>query len=236
MKKLLIITIFFTNLFINYSFAAQIKEVVDGSELVFNISNKDLNRIKIINDKILNIKHAEDELIISSIDELGESYIRSARSDTELIAIYIITEKGHTYKLLLKPKSIPSTQIILKNSEISPTLNNNLDIAVDNSEKIDILNLLKLMAGSNLKIDKNYVLSSSTGIFFQSKEIEVKKFMLYQSDNLTGLVLKLKNKTSEEIRIAEKTFYREGVKAIMMETNKLNPKSEIIVYIVLKSI
>lgn len=230
------LTLIFTLIFTFYShilFGAQIKEVVDGSELALHISNRDLNRIKVIGDKILSLKYPNDDLTLSAVDELGEVYIRPSRNDVEKIAVFVITEKGYTYKLTLLPKNISSTQIILKNNSLNSPLKEKQEIALDTTEKNEVLELIKFMRTNTLSENSKYKIQSISGTWFKSKKIIAKKALIYQGEAFTGLVLTLKNKVNDTLHISEKTFFKKGVRAVSLETNTLDPKSEINLYIVL---
>lgn len=218
----------------NAAFATQIREVVDGSELSFNISVRDLNRIKVMDDRIQTLSYRDDELVIANVEHLGEVYIRPANNNMEPITGFIITEKGYTYKLRFVPQNISSTQIMLKNVESIQSSRSSNDISDSSPEKKEIAELIKLMATTIALKNAKYNVKSTSGIWFSADKIEARKVMIFEGENLTGMKLLLKNKTEEEIKIAEKTFYRDGVRAVSLDTNILAPKASINLYIVLQ--
>ena len=130
--------VFFSFFVSTSAFSAQIKEARADSELTFSISAYDLNRIKVVDDRVKNIKMNEGEFEV--IDELdsGEVYIRPIRfisssinprpinsgsinakssSSNSTQVIFVTTEKGYTYKLTLNSERIPAEQIFIKNIE-----------------------------------------------------------------------------------------------------------------------
>lgn len=247
-RVVIITTILINNLTTSFNLAnatAYIKEVDEASETSVNISSKDLNRIKVIGDKIKHIKSSEGEIIISPINELGDVYIKIVDASIQSASVFIITEKGYTYKLLLKPKDMPSNQIILKNSSalsnISDTTKqstnseNNLSPGSDTTEKQQILELIKSMQNNTLPETTKYETYSESGTYLKTKELEVKKLTLYKGETFTGLILKVKNRSDEkDITLLERTFEREGVRAVLLESNII-PKSEtILAYIILQ--
>jgi type-F conjugative transfer system secretin TraK len=216
------------------AFSAQIREVVDGSELAFNISIRDLNRVKVIGDRVQTLKCPEDEIILSAIENLGEIYIRPIKEGGMSISCFMITEKGNTYKIRFTPKDIASTQIILKNIEnipVSTSANESTNLI---GEKSDIVELMKLMSSGTIQSNDKYKISSINGVWFTAKEIEAKKTLLFQGEHLTGMVLNVKNKSDLELKISEKTFFKEGVRAVSIENNVIQPNSSVSLYIVLK--
>jgi type-F conjugative transfer system secretin TraK len=231
MKKIIIYFVIFCKL----AFATQIRDVTDGSELSFNISNRDVNRLKVSGDRIQTLQYPDDALIISSIENLGEVYFR-VEKDLKEISCFVITEKGKTYKLRLIPKNISSTQIILRDIE-QPSLNTELkEEGVYTFEKSDLVEMMKVMRTGGGKSNNKYKISSTSGLWFVSKEIEAKKVLIFTGETLIGLQMQLKNKTDNEIKISEKTFYKDGVRAVSMDSNILPPKSSTNLYIIINNI
>lgn len=230
MRIYFIIIILFTGIL--KSRAAQVKEVYDDTEVNVTISSKDLTRIKIVDDKILKVHYTDDDLILSGVDEKGEVYLRPATPDKKPLNAFIVTQKGHTYQVLFIPSDIPSGQVILKNNEIIGEKNNNLSVGVEVEEKQEIINLIKFMKTGQTSDKEQYTIIREAGTYFKADKIEVKKFQRYKGRQFTGLSLKLINKDTKEIKLAEKTFFKEGVRAILMESNVIAPMSEVLLYII----
>ena len=60
--------------------AAQVKEVEDGDEFTAEISKLDINRVKVVGDRIRDVKINSGDLDISLDEKNGEVYIRAAHS------------------------------------------------------------------------------------------------------------------------------------------------------------
>lgn len=99
-------------------YALQEKVVCADSEVEGFISNKELNRIKVSNDRIRAIRANAGELEILEDKHLGDIYVRALTN--KAINLFVSTEKGYTYKLNLLPKKASAEQIVLTNTELLP--------------------------------------------------------------------------------------------------------------------
>ena len=97
----------------NISFATQIRDVSGNDELLLEISQTELTRISVENDKISSLQFSNNILDVTTDTKLGEAYIKPRTENS--VNLFVSTKKGFVYKLLLNPINIPSTQIILKN-------------------------------------------------------------------------------------------------------------------------
>jgi hypothetical protein len=112
--------------FCNTVFATQIRDVVGNDELLFEIAALELTRIAVENDYIASLQFANNVLEVKMDKKLGQAYVMPKSTDP--INLFVTTQKGFVYKLLLNPSSIPATQIILKNKRtlISPDITNGI--------------------------------------------------------------------------------------------------------------
>ena len=115
--------VFFSFFASTSAFSAQIKEARADSELTFSISAYDLNRIKVVDDRVKNIKMNEGAFEV--IDELdsGEVYIRPIRFISSSINSSLIKpssiNSGSSDTGLVNPglSSSNSTQVIFLTTE-----------------------------------------------------------------------------------------------------------------------
>ncbi len=101
------------------AYAKQNRIIYDGGEVTLNISADQLTRIKVEFDRISSVKLNQGELEFLEDKKIGDIYLKPSNARILPINAFISTEKGRTYKLLLKPKQIPSEQIILTDQEDS---------------------------------------------------------------------------------------------------------------------
>lgn len=97
--------------------AAIIRPLDDLKIIEVPISQKDLTRIAVKDDRILTVFGQHGDYVLESDEEQGQVFIRpttSARS--KAISLTITTENGHTQDLRLLPKDQPSETLLLKAS------------------------------------------------------------------------------------------------------------------------
>lgn len=82
------------------------------------ISLDDLTRFKTIDDRIKLVYANAGEIEVRDDVVLGEVYIRLIRSSMSPITIFVATEKGRTYKMLLVPQKIPAEQVFIRHKEV----------------------------------------------------------------------------------------------------------------------
>jgi len=221
MKKLLFINFLFFLFLSNSSFAAQIKDLEDGDEFSAEISRTDLNRIKVVGDRIRDVKINNMELDVSLDEKVGEVYIRAAHSaENKPINIFIITQQNFTYKGILYPKSIPAEQIIVRNDMVPVGGDMEVTKVGKNSYEQQIISLMKAMREKKrlesyqIKYEKKYV---------DLGDLSMRRNTVYKGQNFIGEIFVLKNSTSQVLNLEEKIFFKNGVKAVKIEKPDLLP-------------
>ena len=227
-KKYLIIL---SLIFANEAMAIQNKEVNDGDEFNAVISRNDLNRIKVVNDKIRDIKSNNQELDLNVDEKNGEVYLRVASAyENKPINIFILTQQNQTYKGILYPKLIPAEQIILNNENIGLANNYLNKINNKNSYEKEILELMNAMRRGQ-KIE-NYQIKRNSK-YIDLGDLSMKRSEIYKGINMTGEVYIIKNSTKQILNLDEKFFYKNGVKAIKIEKRELLPNEQSQVFIII---
>lgn len=216
-------------LFANQAHALQIKEVYEGVEIHANISSNDINRIKVIDDKIRSVRGNAGEIEITKDPELGEVYIRVAkRGYKKPINLFVTTEKNSTYKLLLSPVSIPSEQIFLRNLTTTTEIEKN---KTPSSYKQKLIALYKSMSGQDGGY-KNFDVKNLKGKYDLTEALEVKNLKRYQGEDFRGDVIEIKNSSSEDIFFNEDVFKGRGVAAVKIDSMLLAPKEKTLAYVI----
>lgn len=215
----------------NQSLAMQNKEVNDGDEFSAVISKNDLNRIKVANDKIRDIKSNNQELDLSVDEKNGEVFLRVANGyENKPINIFILTQQNQTYKGILYPKAIPAEQIILTNDNIafSPTFLNKINHK--NTYEKEILELMSAMS-KGLKIE-NYQIKKFAK-YIDIGDLSMRRQEIYKGLALTGEIYLIKNPSKQIINLDEKIFYKNGVKAIKINKRELLPSEQTEIFIII---
>jgi len=212
--------------------AAQVKEVEDGDEFTAEISKLDINRVKVVGDRIRDVKINSGDLDISLDEKNGEVYIRAAHSaENKPINIFVITQQNFTYKGILYPRSIPSEQIILRNDSV-PLGGGDVELVKvggKNSYEQQIISLMKAMREKK-RLESYQVKSDKKHI--DLGDLSMRRSSVYKGQNFIGEIFVLKNSTNQVLNLDEKIFFKNGVKAIKIEKSDLLPEETTEIYIV----
>lgn len=212
------------------SMAAQTKMVEDGSEFSAEISKSDINRIKVVGDRIKDIKSNSGELEVSVEEKKGEIYIRPTTiAENRPLNLFIITEQGFTYKALLYPKAIPAEQILLRNDDV--VTNSDVEVAkiTKNSYEQQIIALIRAMREKK-KVEGYQVKSDRKNL--DLGDLDVRRISVYKGQNFIGEIFTLKNSTKTLISVEEKMFFKNGVRAVKIENPNLLPDESTEIFIV----
>ncbi len=226
----LYVFIFFYFVVNSQSFASQIRQMNDGDEQSATISKQDINRIKLIGDRIRSTKFNSGELEISQDDSLGEIYIRPTKFvENKPLNLFIISEQNFTYKLLLYPKAVPSEQIIIQNDSVVANSDDEVSRISKNSYQQQIINLIKAMRVST-KLEGYQITNSKK--YIDLGGLELKRIRTYKGQSFIGESFILKNDSNQILNLDDKMFFKSGVRAIKIEKSSLLPDETTEIFIV----
>lgn len=210
------------------AYALQLKEALDGSEIHANISAADLNRIRLKNDRIISAKVNLGDVNIDYEKTTGDIYLRLAKPRYKTtVNLFLISERGFTYKLLLTSKFIPSAQIILHNTEIVAPITK---AKKTDSFKQQIIRLYKAMsADQNLE---GYKIEYQNKKKFLHKALKARLVTTYSSGEFTGYVYEVKNLKKAELFLKEQQFFTPGVLAIKLDNFMLEKGESTKIFII----
>ena len=220
---------------VNYAFA-KVYEIERDGELTAIISRHNPNRIKVINDRIKRIDCNEAELSIRSDSNTGEIFLKPA-SKNDTFNIFITTEQGITYKLLLKAKDIISQQIFLQRKEFTlknyseavgirkekPIETDSYYFDFEEDFKIASINLLKHMSSFHTLKEFN-IIQRHSNILKYKKGLKVSwEYSYIKNDNsgISGEILYITNKTGQDVELNELDFFSTGIRAVKLDKHTL---------------
>ena len=214
----------------NVSNAAQVRQMEDNDEQSADISKQDINRIKLVGDRIRSTKFDLAELKVSQDDALGEIYIQLLRpGQTKPLNIFITSEQNFTYKLILYPKAIPAEQILIKNDSAVVSSDSEVSKTTKNSYQQQIIALLKAMRNKS-KLESYQISNSKKSI--DLGDIEMKRLSTYKGQNFIGESFILINDSNKILNLEEKMFFKNGTRAIKIEKPILLPNEATEIFIV----
>ena len=205
---------------------ASTKEIpfADNEQIAITLSNRDINRILVKNDKIQSV-NGPTGLYTAKNDEIGSAYINLNSSDT-CFTIFISTVNGHNLSLLVSPRTTPGRTIILEPT--SPLLLANIEETSDYQKTL--VTLITGMINNKILSDYFYtqIKKPKSNDFYNIADI--KEIASYNGAQLLGIVSEIKNKTKNLITIKPSYFYAPGVRAVALSKQIIAPSETVMLY------
>ena len=232
MKGKIYFLIFLVFVNVTPAYSTQIIEVFDDAEISATISSSELNRIKIKGDRIKDVLTVDGKFYFEEtvLSELGELYLKTTGSVVSTVSIYIHSELGKTYKMLLIPKKISGEQIFLIDKELEAETK--IKISDDYAKEIAdfVINMKTGSFSANYRTIHNLVrLKRKVGDKFR---LSLKTKYTPKKEGFIGEVFEVENISKTASILKHSDFYREGVKAIRFSKQYLSSKEKGLIYII----
>lgn len=215
-------------LFTKISYAAQIIEVVDDIEIKATISSYELNRVKIEGGKIEGFRALEGDLVAVPDAKKGELFIHLPRKYSGKVTnLFLTSDSGATFKLLLVPRNIPAEQIFLVERATRDK-----KLAIGNDYRSNILSfykgLYKRSPIPDYKISYKKKKSKVNGL----KLTKVATYTANDKAGFVGEIFEVRNKSKEVKIIRPQDFYKDGARAIKLNSHILEKDQTTEMYII----
>ena len=213
----------------------------EDSQVAVNLSNKDINRIFVLNDKIVSF-NAPDNRLIAHNDASGSVFMNVSGKDT--FVVFITTEMDRHFSLLITPKDESGATIKFVPKTLAPIDYSNHSLQAMNFEssspyeKTLIHLLTDVMRGDTppgyseipssgfVKIAVTDLPRHPQGLKKLSQRVE----SLFLGGELVVLVLLVTNHSQEMLPLKDNDFYLPGVRAIAIASTHLGPNQSTEVY------
>ena len=224
-----ILLIFILATFFSGAYALQLKSVKDNEAVLAKISSKDLSQIFVLNDRILNTRGINGAYELIKDEQQGVIFIKPSMAyQHKAFNIFLSTEQGHSYNLLLTPMDIPAENIELK--PLSPA-----NVQADRWERnspyletlIQLINNMEndLYPEGYAVIDINKCKANKI-----TSNVTAELVTLYRGHHLQGEIWLIKNKGSETANLKLHNFFKNGIRAVAIEDEVLAGGDETYVY------
>ena len=112
-----------TAFFLSNAYAAQIRIAQGDAEISAVISANEVSRISLTGDRISSVVRTPAGYQLEHDSQIGDIYLVPLPGVPidKIVNLFITSEKGYSYQLLLTPRDIPSEQIIIRGPK--PPLN-----------------------------------------------------------------------------------------------------------------
>jgi type-F conjugative transfer system secretin TraK len=211
----------------------QIRVTEDNGEVVAAISAKEPTRIHLVGDRIRSVKKTTGEFTLSHDAKTGDVYLTPGNnlSGKNTINLFVISEKGHTYQLLLTKSDRPAGQVFIKHVGANAGLAHQWEIKTP--YKAAAIALYQAMArGEPIP---GYRVNHSSRVVQLWDQAFVMREGRYTGANMVGEIYRITNTTESPLSFEEREFYRPGVIGVKANALRLAPDENTLVYVILDS-
>lgn len=190
-----------------------------------------MNRLAVINDRIVNIFGEEETFTIQTDEHTGQVFIKPTPDNgNKPIALTIITENGLTQDLTLIPTQTKAATIILKqaaNKSYNPGLEVLPGLSRNQTKEEEWLRVLKQAVLGELPVLPVTGLQGSRKV----ANLQIKFNKCYQAGAYFIQVWKIKNNSRELQELHEKQFFNGGDIALSLTSTTLAPDEQTLLYV-----
>lgn len=192
----------------------------NGDTINVTISNKNLTRIEVEGQKIIN-DYSSADVTKKITKPLGQIYL--VPNTLQPFNLYIVSDAGNTYNLHMSPsKHARGDSILIKPASAKSVLEANPVVFNSQSYVRNINYLLQIMY-LNKDADGGYNVSPNSQMVETYDNLSSVLYKTYTNDSLTGQVLVVKNITKDKILLTEGEFYSDRTLAVSIENPELKP-------------
>lgn len=222
------ISVSFSMLLIEQTFALKEYPLIDQRRIEALISNREINRITVVHDRIRQVFGADGTFAHEVDEEGGQLFIKPLKpQQTKPIHITIVTENGLTQDLKLTLADIDAETILLKQTEPS---------SISETDKQPLIYheaLIQLIQSMGRGEDKQGFQKSEEGEDrAYPNGMQAKLRIRYQGSLWQGSVFDLYNASGSAVELKEQDFAQSGDLAAALQTHRLNPQSCTRLYVV----
>ena len=212
---------------------SNILNITEHKRLTAKIASEYMNRITVVNDRIVNVFGDEGTFVVQTDEHTGQIFIKpTAENGDKPLSITLITENGITQDLTLILSPLKASTLILK-----PQVN-----VKENYKGRDALihgfsSVHATTQEQQIQIMKQAVLGELAVVEQRNtKDRKVAGFNLqyvknYQSGAYLVEVWRIKNNAKNSQELQEKIFFKNGDLALSLQKRLLQPNEKTYLYI-----
>lgn len=211
------------------SFALQILKAKDNETVSAKITDKGLTRIFVTDDRIQAVRGTDGMYQLTKDENQGAIFIKPTLSyQRTSFNLFLSTENGHSYTLLLHPADIPAQNIELKPQTPSKKRAERWEKNMPYTQLVvtlmtDMVNAKQPDGYAIVNLEKTKPIKLSSGLTMQL-------LTLYQGNHLQGEFWRIKNPNKYSITVEPTDFYQDNSQAISILDETLNANDETYLY------
>ena len=206
--------------------------IADNSTATIKISNYALTRIFVKQDAIDSVRGLDGSYLLTKDEKSGEIYILpTTKFKKKTFNLFVTTQEGRHYNLLLIPQNIASQTI-----ELIPLSAGKSAVHFENTTVYEHTLITLIQAMMNTTVPEGYVSFKSQSPSFSwpwnSMKIDLKT--VYRGKSFQGERWEIKNQSSKTLDLTEYRFFQPKTLALALEDFKLAPHQKTFLYRVIR--
>lgn len=225
-KKLMLLSVMFSSV----AYSANIIQIKDNTDKGITLSQNNINRIYIENDKIVDFKYPKGHLYLiqqTKGSEDGSLYLTGVAK--EPFSVFVATEKGHHFSLVMDGKEgLGKTYALLPET---PAIETAKKWERKNTYEQTLTKLMvKVMHG---ELPDGYGIENKafSKRIQWSNAVALNPIKVIKGDKLKVEVFDIENKTKKQIQLKE-SYFSKGTLATSLSSHELKPYGKTKLYIV----
>lgn len=223
----LLLALFFIST--NAEAALQTKLIANNQTVKAYVAANNKTRLFVSGERISALRGTPDAYTYVNDDRNGQVFITPTPPfKTKSFSLFVTTEQGKTYGLILTPHSALSDSImLLPNNPI-----NQLPIpTADDNEQM--IHLLRAMISNTPQPGYTQVkINNAVGKSVLNHRVRMQLLSVYQGESWQGEIYRVTNLSNRQLKIDEKQFFEPTMRAIVLSTHALIPQGSALMYVV----
>lgn len=203
--------------------ALQIHTATEDESVEAQVSATETSRITLVGDRIKQFFINQGRLVIEKDEAKGDLYITPAQSfQDKPINLFITSEQGKTFSLLLTPADISSATVVVKSAASGH--HNSKACESTSPYEASITQLIKAMALG--EVPKGYqVVGARDSVLEIEENLKIEIITQFVGPSLQGQVLEVTNDSKEPLTLTVEDFEALNALAIAIEESNLAPEA-----------
>jgi len=208
--------------------------ITENKRLEASIALDAMNRLAVVNDRIVNIFGDEGTFVVQTDEHTGQVFIKpTAENGDKPLSITLITENGVTQDLTLNPTKLTATTLILKPSQQVKQYNSPAEgllpgfTARNQTLQEQWIQIMKQAVLGELAVVETRMLPKARKVTGFNLGYEKS----YQAGSLFVQVWTIKNSSKVPQELQEQSFFKDGDLALSLAKRLLQPNEKTFIYV-----
>ena len=214
--------------------ADQFKQGADGAAIECSVSARELTRFALVDDQFASVSKIStgtpyNDFAVTNEPVRGDIYVSVPETyAARAISFFATTKRGFVYKVACRVEQIPAAQIFVTNPAIAKT--KAADWESQTPLETSAVRLIQAMANDR-SVD-GFEVRQATAMPARVDDLELQLIADYRGASLTGKVVRIHNRGSKSVTLAERDLAPRDTLAVSITEPKLEPGASTTAFVV----